>query len=98
MADTHINSFITEVEDAYKEASAALARFYETVQALKTKYASHVAEVAAAVGQSVPEVEALIPAAKPEIDQAEAAVDTAEEDAKALEAELPKGDTSKPKS
>lgn len=80
MAETHINAYIKDVEDDYKAAAAALAKFYESVQALKGKYASHVSEIATAVGQSVPEIEALVPAAKTPIEDAEQAVNQVTQD------------------
>lgn len=77
-ADTHINSYIQDVEDAEKEVLAAFSKYKTAVENLKQKYASHVAAVAQAVGQSVPEIEALVPSAKP-------ALDTVEQEAQKVE-------------
>lgn len=68
---THINTYIDDVEEAYHDAANALNEFKAKVEALKTKYASHVADIAREVGISVPEIEALVPQTKPVIEDAE---------------------------
>lgn len=96
--ETHINTYIEDVENAYEEAAAALGKFHTAVEALKGKYASHVAAVATAVGQSVPEIEALVPAAKPDVEEAESVVNQVEQDAKSLDSGTTKGTTPPAKS
>ncbi|MDE2103433.1 MAG: hypothetical protein KGL39_39695 [Patescibacteria group bacterium] len=69
--DTHVNTYIQDVEDAFKAVEGAVSDLRTKVETLKGKYASHVAAVAQAVGQTVPEIEALVPATKPVLEEAE---------------------------
>lgn len=44
MAETHINAYVTDIDDAKVEVSNALGKLYATVDAYKAKVESYVLE------------------------------------------------------
>lgn len=57
MSDTHLNVFVTEFENAYKEAVGAIDTFYQKAKALGVKYESELKKLAPEIQSEIQKVE-----------------------------------------
>lgn len=64
MSEVHVNTLITEFEDAYKKAMGAVDEFYQKGKALRDRYEGDIKKL-------TPEVEADVKAAEAEASQLE---------------------------
>lgn len=80
--ETHINTYIQDVEDAYQEVGKAMANFYDKVTAMRGKYEAD----KRAVETAVPKVEQAVETAEKELPEGEKLLAEGEADAKEMEA------------